>query len=442
MTLTEYYAALAIELSDSGNAIFTTAIIDRAVEKTEALLSRMIPKKNIAETTIVVDVTDEALTIATDTGTIANLPVKYDSETIKNDASATMVRDTNYTINYMTGVVTEVGALLPDGAYTVTYQIDPMRLDISTLITNPIRITRIEYPVGDQPPSYLGSFDWIEDYIIFHKDTTLTEDKHIRIYYDSEWTGAAASTDGEYPSHLDDAIIIGASGQCLIYKAEEYVQSSVAELLLVNAAADGMAVSLTNTNLALNKMDTYLVDTAGSGTDNAKDVLANITDDAVSLRTYIASSLALEDTYLTAVATPPSAHDYLVDGDDKINTLNVSDRVAEKYADYARASIQLYQGLAAGVALRLENIRTYIEEAAGWVTIANGFRDEAVQRINDISAWASQADRYAMTSAAYLEIAGRYLASGQSKINEFYIMLGFKPELAHAQASTHQATKY
>lgn len=440
--LSEYGNDIRYELADP-DGVHSANVIDRSVAKMESLLARLIPKKNVAEARIIIDRTAEALVINSETGTSTYKPIKYDSESITTSGGTAMVRGTDYNINYMTGVVTkfDTGSAMSDGTYVFTYKQDPMRLDISSLVTNPIKITRIEYPVGNQPPTYLASFDLIEDYIIFHKDTTLTEGKFIRIYYDSKWTGATASTDGEYPSHLDDAIILGAAGQCLLTKAEEYVIDAVAELLLVNAAADSMATPLSRINEALSKVKIYLTDNSN---DDAEDVLANITDDIAQLRTRIDAILSKSNEFLfnTGDTTDPSAKYYLVTGDGTITTVNVADRVPEKYADYARTSMQIFSGLVAEANTRVAVLRTYIEEAGGWGDIGDAFIREAGQRIGEVNAWAIQADKYRATSQEYLNIAGRYLASGQSKINEFYVLLGAKPELQHAQASASQATLY
>lgn len=466
----EYQAEIRVELSDTAvAAFFTNAEIIRAVEKTVSILSRLIPKKGIIETTITIDIDNETLAIATNTGTTAYKPIKKGSIVLKTAAGVTKTLDTDYTVNYMTGVITEKDSGLPDAAdYKVSYDLDPQRLDISSLLSDYIKIARVEYPVGDQPPTYLGSFDLIEDFIILHKDTSLTEDYHLRIYYDARWTPPAAAAAPSYLTHLDDAVVIGAAGQCLIFKAEKYVQSAITELGLVNTAADSMATPLADINVALDKVATHVTE-AGTAlgkvplyletnavTDNAKDVLSNITDDILDLRTAIKTALDKSSTYLTSIDTPPSAHDYLVDGDDKIITVNVADRVAEKYADYARATIQLYTGLVTEATTRLSNLRSYIEEAEGWMRMgstfiaeagqrlgqANTFVNEAIQRVAEVNAWAIQADRYSVTTREYMNIAGRYLASGQAKINEFYVMLGFKPELTHAAAAASQPTLY
>ncbi len=460
MTLTEMIADLRTELSDAGT-FWSTAEFTRAVIKSVALMSRFIPKRAIIETTLTRAITGETLTIATNTGTLANKPVREGTLNIPNKTL-----DTDYTVNYITGVVTEKGSGLPDTTYTVSYELDPLMLDISSLLPeeNYIKIERVESPVGNDPPTYLTFDVYGEIILIRGRGVVLTEDNHVRLIYLKPWTAPATSTDGDYPEHLDNAVIIGSAGQALIFKAEKYVQQSITELELVNAAADSMATPLADINTALDKVATHVTE-AGTAldkvptyletndtTDNAKDVLANITDNIADLRTAIETALDLSSTYLTNATTPPSAHDYLVDGDDFINTINDGERVAEKYAEYARTSIQIYQGLVGEAALRLENLRSHIEEASGWMRMgdtfiaeagqrlgqSSAFIGEAIQRVNEVNAWAVQADRYAVTSREYLNIAGRYLASGQAKINEMLIMLGLKPEFDTYKSSSGQ----
>lgn len=454
-TLTEFTTAVRAELVDAGT-VFGTTQIQRAVTKTESILDRAIPKKAVYEGTYTA-AGSETLVISSDTGTIANLPVKYASEIIINAGGTKMVRGTNYTINYMTGVVTEVTGL-DDGNYTCTYTIDPKRIAITTSITDPISITRLEYPVGDQPATYI-IFDQIFNHLIISGDIQLSDGNNYRIYYDAQWTHAASSTDGDYPAHLDDAIIIGASGQTLIFQAEKYVQAAIDEVLLINAAADSMATPLADINAALDKVATYLetYDTGDSSVDNARTLLATITDNAADLRTKVTVALAAAAAYTADVDTTDlggstyGAEDLLKVPVDStlINTVTVGDQVTQKYVQLAAATVGIGNArIAASLAQieeansRVDDIRSYIEEAGGWSRIAEDFIGEAVQRIAEVQAWAVQAEEYQTTAEWYMEIAGRYLASGQSKINEFYTIIAWKKELQHGRASSGQPAKY
>ena len=578
MNLVEMRAAIRIELSDAA-VVFSDGEIDRSVTKSVSLLSRFIPKRAVVETVLYRDIDGETLTIATSTGTLAYKPIKSGSV-----AMTGKTEDIDFEINYLTGVVTEIGALLADTDYTVSYELDDRLLDISTLLPeeNYIKIDRMEYPAGESPPT-LATYEIYGEFLLIKSSEALRDDAHLRIQYLKPWTtptasiasslttaltganndivftartggvvgngitikytdpgtthtlsvavsgtdivitlgyatGAIISTaagiktlidndadtvvlvsvanatgnvgtgvvtamtetaltggsdtgvDGDYPEHLDTPIIIGSCGQALIFKAEKYVQQSVTELELVNAAADAMAVPLGDINVALDRIIGIVGDKATAGdasdaldkvalyletndtVDCAKDVLANITDDAADLRTAIATALDKSSTYLTSASTPPSAHDYLVYGDDYITKINDAERVAEKHAEYARTSIQIYQSLVAEATVRLENIKSYIAEATGWTKMGDAFMveagqrlkqsaafiSEATQRISEVNAWAVQADRYTVTSREYLNIAGRYLASGQAKINEFLVSIGVRSEYYSYKGSSEQ----
>jgi len=583
MNLTEMIVEIRLEIQEAVESVFLDTELTRAVQKSVSLMSRLIPKRAVVEATLDRDIVNAALTIASSTGTLGYKPVKVDSIVITGE-----VLDTDYTINYMTGVVTEVGALLADGAYVANYDLDPLMLDIATILPeeNYIRVERVEYPAGDDPPTYVKFEVFGEMLRIIERDVVLTSDKHIRIIYLKPWTAPTASVaaslttaltgtnndlvftartggvvgngititytdpgtthtlsvvvtgkdivitlgyaagaiistaaniktlidadsdavvlvsvanagsndgtglvtamaktaltggsdtgvDGDYPEHLDNAVIIGSVGQALIFKAEKYVQSAVGEILLVNAAADSMATPLADINAALDlavktaaggallavtaaldKVGTYLEtnDAGAGGVDNAKDVLANITDDIADLRTAIETALDASADLLVHVSVNPSAKYYLTQGDDKIITVNDAERVAEKYADYARAAIQIYNGLVAEATVRLSNLRSIIEEAQAWMRmgdsftaeaaqrlgVVNAYLNEAAQRVAEVNAWAVQADRYVVTSREYLQIAGRYLASGQAKVNEMIVSLGFKPEYYMTKLSSEQ----
>lgn len=460
MELHEMMVATRIELQDVDKSLWEDDDLTRAIQKTVSLLSRFMPKRAVVETVLYRDIDDEALTIASDTGTLTYKPVKSGSIAITGETE-----DTDYEANYLTGVITEIGALLADGAYTVSYELDDRLLDISTLLPEEdyIKIDRVEYPAGNDPPTYVV-FEIYGEFLLVKGNKVLTDDDHLRIMYLKPWAAPTAAAEGDYPKHLDNPIIIGASGQALIFMAENYVQQAITELALVNAAADSMATPLADINTALDKITTHVaeadtaldkvatyLETSGT-TDNAKDVLSNVTDDAAELRTAIETALDKSSTYLTHATVPPSAHDYLVDGDDYITTVNDAERVAEKYAEYARTAIQIYQGLVAEATVRLDNLRSYVEEANAWMRMgdtfvreagqrlgmATLFMNEATQRINEVSAWAIQADKYTITSKEYLNIAGRYLASGQAKINEFLIAIGQKPEFYTYKGSAEQ----
>ena len=272
-------AALEIEVANT--TLWDDAAWTRAINKTVNLMSRMIPKRQVVEGIITREITDEAITVASSTATLAYKPIKKNTVTITGE-----IEGTDFTVNYHTGVITEIGALLADGAYTVSYELESQMYDLSEVsLTDYISIESIEYPVGETP-RVSPTFDVVDGFVILRGSTVFAEDDHIRITYKSKWTPpvsysawaadtviqlaefrsptagnvtgfiyectaragdfkTAAVTEPawiivpgstivddqvtwtcreiptDYPSHLDDIIIIGAVGQALLQKAHK-----------------------------------------------------------------------------------------------------------------------------------------------------------------------------------------------------------------------------
>jgi len=354
----EMLGALRIELQDTTEAIYTPDELIRATEKCISLMSRLIPKRDVVETTIVRAIAAETLAIASDTGTLAYKPIKVGSLTITGKTL-----DTDYRVNYLTGVVTEIGTNLPNADYAAKYDLDPHMLDISSLLSDYIRIERYEYPAGNTPPTLITG-DVFGDFIAFRGDVTLTEDRHLRIVYLRRWIAPTPTAAGDYPSNLDDTVIIGSAGQALIFKAEKYVQEA--------------RTLLTTAQTTLGDMDTPLT--------NAATALGKVAAEVAAGKSHLTSGAAL------------------------INTATRGERVGEVYGAYAATQI----------------------------AAANAYIAEAVQRANLASEYQNKGSQEVAIALQLLATSGRYLSSGQAKINEFLISLGLKPEYSTQKASSEQ----
>ena len=496
MNLTEMIGAIRIEVQ---NTEADTDAVTRAVGKTVSLMSRLLPKRSIVEAKIEGDVTGETLVIASSTGTLAVHPVKVGSVSM----SGSKVEGTHFSVNHLTGVVTEIGSGLTDGSYTVSYSRDPRVFDIAEEISDCIKIERVEYPAGEEPPVN-PTFENIGNFLFFKgRDFQLSEDNYLRAIYLSAWT-PPSDEDGDYPSHLDDAVIIGSAGQYLIFMAEDYVQEAHTALATLTAPTVYTVVKPTigafpnaptaPTLSTLTPPDSYTISKPGSpslpglptapappgislgAAEGAMGAVANAIDAAIAYLTsgvtYINSStrgnnvaanygsyggVAMEGaghraseavarirqveaeigyyaSQVTAFGSEVNAYANNINGligkyrEDinnevaGINNVNVN---VQKYL----AEIQEDQNL---VAKYREEVNQYVAQTNALV---NKFRSEIDNEVIGINNFASQVTRYQaqiqeqeMKSRNLLDIAGRYLASGQSKINEFLMMLGIKME--------------
>jgi len=399
MNLTDLMTLIRVELSDT-TEFFSDEEISRAVEKSISLLSRHIPKKAIIETVIIKRIDNETLTVRDNKGILNKKPIKVESEVIPGKT-----RNVDYKINYLTGVITG----LPDENYTISYELDDYILDLSPFLSNFIRIERVEYPVKTSPASYT-SFELIGDFIAL-RELSLSENEHLRIIYLSRWQSPSSSESGDYPNHLNDAIIIGSAGQCLIYKAEKYVQEVIEILKTAKVSAMDSSTSLTKASEAL--------ELARSQFSAANASVGGMTASLDSA----SSKLGAVDTDLT------SARTYLTTGDDFINAVTAGEDVARTYAQYAESHIRIAATLVNQGSQYIALAGGRSEKAMRETIIANGYINEAIQYLTSAARYFEKSSREESIANQLLNTAGRFLASGQAKINEFLTMLGVKPEL-------------
>lgn len=446
LTSAQFLTAMRVELSDGGS-VWTDAELTRGMTKAVALMSRMIPKRAITEQVVTITVSSETLTIASGTGTLSNVPVKQGTLTISGYTEG--VAD-DYTVNYLTGVVTAVsGGDLSDGDYTVSYSIDPYMINLTGFLTDYIRITRIEYPVGDSPRSYIVPEDIFATYIKLKDE--LSQNKSYRIEYDTYWTAPGAAV-GDYPSSLDNVLIIGAVGQALIYKAETHTQTAITNVAASKTLLDAIT--------AVSAPSAATISTQITNAQTALAAAITRLESAVTQIGNMATPLTNAATALGKIAAEVAlGNGYLDSGSALITTINDAAKVAENYALYAQSQTQISDGYGREADRDVNLGLAYEAYSAREMAIGNSYLNEAIQRMTiaarnielyeaqiagqaqDVAyfnAQVAQAREYQSTARQYLEIAGRYLSSGQAKINEMLVGLGLKPEFNMYRSSSEQ----
>ena len=393
---------------------------------------------------------------------LTNKPIKPESETVTNAAgTTTYTRGTDYEMDYINGRIRlkNGGSMAEATTYLVDYTISRIGIDISDLPKSLIRISRVEYPVDQVPQqfpsfSFYGDLMYIGPLISGSSQAQMNEDEHIAIYFDSAHAPPSAHSPGSYPEVLDEVIAIGGAGYVLLSEAQQHEQQAATDLAMIRTTLDYLGIgggTGTNTLLykdiddALGKVITYL-ETNGT-TDNAKDRLAEITDMEAYLRDMIVKlsdgtgALATANTHLDEVDTTDlsqatvGAEGLLETGDGLIDAVNVGARVAENYADYARARAEIASvrintamGFMQEANTRLSLLRSYIEESAGWTAIGQTFIAEAQARISEAGVYFTEVQQLAETVNGDLVLADRFRAEGLSRLNEFHNILRNRAE--------------
>lgn len=489
MTLTELQAALRLELKDTA-VLWSNDELTRCVTEAVADLSRFLPLEKVYEETINYTVTAEAWIAGANYTTwvaLANSPIEYGSEVVKDDAAATCTRDTDYKMDYSNGKIIHLtgGKIAHLEACTISYSKSRLAINISSL-TDLFRVVSVEYPVGDTPQTFT-SFELVANWLYLltahESQQKLTDKKHIAVKYQATHTVPTADVAGSYPVSLDEVVMKGASSYACFMKALQQEHQAVTDLTAVGTTITAITTTtlhaLTTKALkvsadltdadgkidaALNKVAKYLETDGGvAETDNARAILADITDNATQLRDAIQIAVAAIATELGYVGTKSldkatsGAEAFMDTGYPLINTVTVGDRVSENYREYSEArvaiaSARINKAMAyvQEAATRLSNLRSYIEEAGGWMRMGEDFIAEAVQRIataavgiNEAGGRLAQLDRYLATAAQYeskanaaMALADRWRTEAIERRSEFWSILRDRTEIQREQSIT------
>jgi hypothetical protein len=213
----------------------TDEILESCIKRAVKDLSRSIPRRLLQEYELSFDVTDEDWTTGstlTTAVTLANTNIKPASYKVEStDGATTYVDGTDYTINCVTGVITPIAAAL-DGTleasteYHISYSKLKIGLDISDIIADVMEIKMVEYPAGNTPQEFVSHQLWGSYLYLLSPKTgsqiQLSAGKRIVVYYDAEHTMNTDSSDGTWPSYLDDVVMLGAEGYALEAKSRLY----------------------------------------------------------------------------------------------------------------------------------------------------------------------------------------------------------------------------
>ena len=497
MILTDLISNLRIELQDQAQVLYQDDELTRAVEKSVNLMSRLIPKRSILETVTTISIPLETLTMSGGVGTLAHVPVASKQVTISGK-----VEDTHFSVNYLTGLVTSLDSGLPDGTYVVSYTLDSGIVDISSLLPDYIKIERVEYPAGNSPVT-LVTFDIVGSFLYLRGTTQLSDASHLRITYLEKWTPPTIDAEGNYPTHLDDAVIIGSAGQSLIYKAEKYTQSSVSTIDtiftlldtidLLSVSAPALVVPVAPTLATLTPPAGYTVSKPSSPSlptaptaptpptldfTTASTALSTVSTEIIAAKSYLTSGAAVVNTATRGDQVAPTyarfAEAIFAAANTRVNEAIARMRELEEtltlyasqitsygsdvnsYANVLSATVGKYNADINNEQLGVQNaqsaaqiftstvqaqaalVSVYTAEVNAYQAEMSAYQTEVQAYSQQISAIISRATQLATHVTTYLDIAGRYLASGQAKINEMLTMLGVKVEFASQKSSSEQ----
>lgn len=183
-----------------------------------------------------------------------------------------------------------------------------------------------------------------------------------------------------------------------------------ADVASVAGSAAATASTPTAADTALGKID---------------DNIANGTDSVTENETLAQADLVISSgTYLNS-ETLPAAKKYLIDGDDKIDLVNVGENVASNYANFSLTAIRLAEALNASAnihaqlgANRVGAANAFAAEAAGRLSAERINIEEGQVHVAAGNAFISLAESTLSQHRILLQQAQGYIAAGDSLISQ------------------------
>lgn len=300
-----FVANTAIELGTTVDGNISTTELNRVMSKAVNDVTKYAPLELVKEAIIVVDVTAEAQTLSSDAATLSNKPVEWGSVTVTSDpAGTTYVEDTDYTIDYIAGTIDTSmtgGTIGASDSILITYRIDRRIVDISSLLTRPIEITHVEYPVrsGKQ---YFSNIQVHGDYLTLTTQEgagqgKVVEDQHIRLWYNASHTDPGDATSGSIPEYLDETVQMGVTGYGARVLSSKALQAALTALNLATtdlAKSDDQYVdssfALALANTEVDKVAAVIAamrGAPGKPIDDAETALALVTGHVTDAKTAL-----------------------------------------------------------------------------------------------------------------------------------------------------------
>jgi hypothetical protein len=273
---------IALALGTTEGGALSTAQLNRAISMAVAEMSRYIPQQLVEELQFELDVTSESFTSSSNNEVaLANKPIKKDSETVTNAAATvTYTADTDYEIDWINGRIKTLstGSISNSTSTLITYQKMQVGFNVGSLMTTPLKILAVEYPINLVPQSWC-SFEWHGDFLTLttkgnQSQSRVADEDQIRIYYTADWDDPIDGASGSYPRYVDEILVVGATGFAMQMVATLNEHAAVTDLgtsrTALNSADDDQAAvdtALAAANASFDTITTQIASIRGSSSE-------------------------------------------------------------------------------------------------------------------------------------------------------------------------------
>lgn len=410
---------------------------------------------------------------------LAYSPIRNNTDTGVGDDGVAIVKNTDYYIDYGNGRVKAIsgGLIAAEEVCEFAYSKSQIGIDLSNL-AGLIRVQRVEYPVGEVPQTFVPN-DVFGKYVIITgsgesgEQARMAEDQQYRIYYDAVHQAPGEYSPGTIPEFLENTVLTMAGAYALYILALKQEHQTATDIVSARTALGNATGTHSALALALADVEKYLDNNTDESGEDAAAWLKKITTDIAALRAAIGDAAIAMNSYLDIVGaattgdlakadlvrenymgtaanyvdgdTEPDILAYLKAGDALLNEVaqgGEGQDVPRAYAEYVRATKEaliaaheqdrrFYQqnatartnaamGYAQEAAQRISNLRTYMEQVAGYNAIANTFVAKAGHYLSQVMSYLQQASQYVTAGNSDIALADRFRAEADERRNEVY----------------------
>jgi hypothetical protein len=320
---------------------------------------------------------------------LANRTIQFDS-----DGISSMTRDTDYEMEYSRGRIAmkSGGSMTVSTAYSIAYNKSKVEIDLTSIISDLIRVERVEYPSGQVPQSHASIELWGNILTVTggqESQAEISDEEHLVIKYLIPHSAPSTQSPGSVPPHLDTTIELAASAYALFMHALKYELQAVTSLTAVDTS---LAASAQYSIRAIQVLAEAALALADTQLDTAIGTLMTKVGTALDA---VATALASSETYLN--------NDYLTDGVAYINKLNDGINVPENYASYAQVLTSVGSALVA-------EAQVFAQEAAVRLSQSDAYREAGRAFVEQANSYISEIDRILQTCQLNYQNANGYLA--------------------------------
>lgn len=396
-------------------------------------------------------------------------PVSGSVVVTTTDGATTYTEDTDYEVDYTNGRIRLItGSSMAAGTeYYISYSKTKLGVDISSIIPEISRISRVEYPVGSVPQTFVNWGIWGNLLMVGSQDagksqSQLSDGEHMAIYYETRHQPPSLKSAGSYPEYLDQVVSIGAAAYALMIEASQYEQQAATDLTALRTELDNTTAKHALIVTALAKVSTYVGYAYGhTGSAATEAGVANTTLDTVTIdaaTTALAAAKSVSDAILTTSIDKATtgAEAYLDSGDDTITSLGTAANRAENYANYARARyeianarVQVVAGYVQEAQQRIASMEATVNQANGYsteaqilvaaasqeVAMAQAFVAEGQVEAQQVQLYMTEAEHYFNSVQDDLALADRFKAEAQTRMSKFEQLLVSRTEYRKRTAS-------